>query len=406
MVYGSDAVRAQSLRTLHNGLLKTLSGSSRQRHLQRRMRDGGDRRGGGGGGGGGDGGGGGGGGGSRSPSNDLPPFNLDGLPNEGGDSNRGLFLVGDVRGNEQIGLISMHTLFVREHNRLARKIRDRFNDASDEEIYQLARKIVGAEIQKIVYDEYLPALMGPMAPRLSEYRGYDANADASLATEFSGAAYRFGHSMISSDLNLVDDNGRETGQRSLRDAFFDVNFIVEDPDRVGEILNGFITHRAQELDTLVIDDVRNFLFTNIGASGLDLPALNVQRGRDYGLPTYNAAREAYGLGPVSSFDLVTSDTNLRANLTQVYGTPDNMDLWIGCLAEDHISGASVGRLLAEMMREQFLRLMHADRFFFLNDPDFDTSEMRNIIDLRDLRFADIIDRNTQIRPNDRSAFFA
>ena len=91
-----------------------------------------------------------------------------------------MFLAGDVRANEQVGLLAFHTLFVREHNRLADKIVKKYKRAlpsgtseRDEHIYQLARKIVGAELQAITYNEFLPALLGPMAPSMVKYTGYN-----------------------------------------------------------------------------------------------------------------------------------------------------------------------------------------------------------------------------------------
>ena len=113
-VYGSDVVRAAALRTFTDGKLKTSS----DEHL---------------------------------------PFNTDGLPNAGGPSPT-LFLAGDIRANEQIALTAMHTLFVREHNRLAEELAEKNPSLNDEEIYQIVRKIVGAQIQVITYKEFLPLL--------------------------------------------------------------------------------------------------------------------------------------------------------------------------------------------------------------------------------------------------------
>ncbi len=74
-----------------------------------------------------------------------------------------MFLAGDIRANEQVGLTSVHTLFMREHNRLADLIKAVDPGLSDEDIYQKARKIVGAQMQIITYNEFLPALLGDAA---------------------------------------------------------------------------------------------------------------------------------------------------------------------------------------------------------------------------------------------------
>ena len=125
----------------------------------------------------------------------LLPFNEQGLENEGGRDLESLFVAGDVRANEQIGLIAMHTLFVREHNRLADIIADQDPDLSGDEIYQLARKIVGAQNQAVTFNEFLPLLLGPDA--IGAYTGYDPSVDPAIASEFSAAAFRVGHTMLS-----------------------------------------------------------------------------------------------------------------------------------------------------------------------------------------------------------------
>ena len=122
-VYGSDATRAAALRTFSGGKLVTTAGGL------------------------------------------LPGYNTAGFDN---DDPLGLgselFLAGDVRANEQVGLTATHALFLREHNRLADQLHTQNPALSDEQLYQAARKIVGAEMQIITYKEFLPALMGSSAP--------------------------------------------------------------------------------------------------------------------------------------------------------------------------------------------------------------------------------------------------
>src|SRR6202011_2516467 len=102
-----------------------------------------------------------------------------------------LFLTGDVRGNENVLLVSIETLFVREHNRLADQFAAEHPEWTDEQLYQAARQVVGAEIESITYNEFLPALLGPGA--LPAYVGYDPSINPGIANEFSTAAFRVGH---------------------------------------------------------------------------------------------------------------------------------------------------------------------------------------------------------------------
>ena len=179
------------------------------------------------------------------------------------------------------------------------------NDSSlsGEEIYQMARKMVGAQIQAITYNEFLPVLLGPDA--LPPYSHYDDSIPSGVANAFSSAAYRVGHTLLSPKIRLVDAQGNETEAIPLRDAFFQPKKVVS--EGIEPILRGFGSHPHQRVDVFIIDDVRNFLFVDteltgtFGRRGFDLASLNIHRGRDHGLPSYNDMREALGLARKVSF---------------------------------------------------------------------------------------------------------
>ncbi|MDT7044019.1 peroxidase family protein [Candidatus Nitronereus thalassa] len=348
MIYGSDPQRALALRTLDGtGRLKT-------------------------------------------SKKNLLPFNTDGLPNAGGpDPN--LFLAGDIRANEQVGLTTMHTLFVREHNRLAKRIRKRNRHLTGDQIYERARRRVGAFIQVITYNEFIPVLLGPKA--LSPYGGYNTTVDASAGNIFSTAAYRLGHSMLSPEIFRLKKNGKpiRAGHLALRDAFFAPGLLRQEGG-IEPILRGLSRKLAQEVDNYVIDDVRNFLFGKPGEGGLDLVSLNIQRGRDHGLPTYNEARLEYGFTPAADFSQISSDPEIQERLALAYDHQIEMiDVWVGGLAEDHVPGALVGPLFFKILKEQFERFRDGDRFFYKNM--YSRYEIKR---LENTTLADIIRRNTRI----------
>jgi hypothetical protein len=355
LVYGSDPVRAAALRTFEGGKLKT------------------------------------------SADGLLPPLNADGLPNaDPFGLGAGLFLAGDVRANEQTGLTVTHALFVREHNRLADRIAVLYPELSDEEIYQIARRIVGAEIQIITYEEYLPAVLGgDRAPRPQD-AVYDPAVNASITNSFAHAAFRFGHSQISEATLLVDDLGQTVGNLSIRGAFFNPDFLKDHPENVELVLKGLASQIGQESDLLLVDGVRNNLFGPPGAGGLDLAALDIQRGRDHGLPDYNTLRAAYHLARVTSFAEISSDPQTQAKLEQLFGTVNNIDVFVGALAEDHLPGASVGPLINAIVGNQFERLRDGDRFFYTNDAFLHSAPVRRIIDLNKVSLAQVIRWNTTI----------
>ena len=296
----------------------------------------------------------------RTSAGRLLPFNNAGFDNAPSSDSR-FFLAGDVRANENVALTALHTLFVREHNRIVKRLR-REGVGSAEERYQRARELVVAELQAITYNEFLPLLLGPGA--LATDGAYDPRANPGISNVFSTACYRFGHSMLPHRLLRIRRNGAAiaTGHLALRDAFFSPEEL-----RVGglePLLRGLADRKAQEVDMKVIDDVRNFLFGRPGQGGFDLASLNIQRGRDHGLPGYNQARRDLGLRPAASFADVTSDRSGQRELERIYGSVEDVDVWVGALAEDHVPGSMVGELSWHVLRDQFERLRDGDRFWY------------------------------------------
>jgi peroxidase len=321
-----------------------------------------------------------------------------------------LFLAGDVRSNENIELTSMHTLFIREHNRLAEQIAAETPALTDEAIYQRARALVIAEIQAITYNEWLPALLG--AGAIKSYRGYNANVNPGIANEFSTAAFRL-HSTINDDVEFFDNDGRSItfdytddygntttidGEIALFDAFFNRTMFKQ--TGVDGILKYAASTHAEEIDNQLVDSLRNFLFGQPGQGGLDLASLNIQRGRDHGLADYNSVRAAYGLPRVTSFAQITSDAEVQATLKDLYGTVDNIDLWVGGLAEDHVRGSSLEPLFQKIIADQFQRLRDGDRFWYQR-----VFTGRQLPQIERTTLADIIERNTGVEGLQNNVFF-
>ena len=345
-VYGSDTPRARELRELSGGRMKTSAG-------------------------------------------DLLPFNTHGFNNADAPEREDLYLTGDIRANEVIGLTAMHTLFVREHNRLADGIAAANPGWGDEQIYQRARKIVGAEVQAITYNEFLPSMLGAVP----SYAGYDAGVDPSISNAFANAGYRFGHTMLNAQYLMLNEDGstHPFGNVALRDAFFDPDPVFQQTG-IDPVFRGLAAQEANDVDTQVVDDVRNMLFGPPGSGGLDLMSLNIQRGRDHGLADYNTMRTDFGLARVGDWSDITSDPTLAARLEVLYGTVDDIDPWVGLMSEDHAPGAGVGETLRAVLLDQFTRLRDADRFFYLNDP-----ELASLVpDIQSTTLSDIILRNTGI----------
>ena len=244
---------------------------------------------------------------------DLLPFNDGTMPNDNGPMNNpNLFVAGDIRANEQTGLTAMHTLFMREHNQWAEAFASANPNLSSDEVYDRARRVVGAEVQAITYNEFLPTLLGS---QMGDYTGYNPGMDASISNEFSTAFYRLGHSMLSTEILRLDNSGEviPEGNLSLAGAFFNPSRIT-DEGGIDPVIRGLASQVMQNIDAKVVGDVRNMLFGPPGAGGLDLVSLNIQRGRDHGICDYNTVRAELGLSTVTSFDQITSDTSVALAL--------------------------------------------------------------------------------------------
>ena len=354
-VYGSDQTRADALRSFEGGQLRTSAGN-------------------------------------------MLPFNTDGLANANDahmlpDSQ--LFLAGDVRANENPDLTSLQTLFMREHNRIATENQQAHPDWTDEQLYQSARKVVIAKIQAITYNEFIPALMGRNA--VAPYSGYDHNVNPSMSNEFSTAAFRFGHSLLDDEIGRLNNDGSEVpaGSLTLMNSFFNPSvFDPTLPNQEGDIdpfLKAISSGNAQEIDSQLVDAVRNFLFGAPGQGGLDLASLNIQRGRDHGLADYNSVREVYGLPRVRRFDQITPEVSVQDSLEQMYGSVDNIDLWVGGLSEKHVGESSLGPLFQRILADQFTRLRDGDSQWFER-----TLRGKQLGDIEGTHLSDVIKRNTSL----------
>ncbi len=326
-------------------------------------------------------------------TNNMLPFNEDSLTNANGFivDPTALFLAGDVRANEQLGLTVMHTLFVREHNRTAERLAAANPDASDDEVFEETRRRVIGHIQAITYREWLPALIGEDALRAD--RGYDASVNPTIYNEFSVAAFRLGHSMLNTHLWRLDSTGDEIedGHIALRDAFFSGPAVLVDEDDLDPILRGLATQPHQAIDTKLVSDVRNFLFGQPGSGGFDLASLNIQRGRDHAVGSYNATRLAMGLSAVNRFEDISSDQATVDALDLAYASVDDIDLWVGGLAEDPVAGSQLGEVFQAILVRQFSDLRDGDRFWYERDlPNAVADEIRQT------RLSDIIRRNTSV----------
>jgi hypothetical protein len=339
-----------------------------------------------------------------------------------------------------------------------------------EQRFQIARRVIGAEQQFITYREYLPAV----GVKLPGYRGYDPEVNPSLGNEFATVAYR-AHSMIHGEFE-VTVAGR-TVRVPLGQAFFNPDILPT--LGLGPILAGLADEAQYKNDEQIDDSLRSVLFqvpgpgvadpiacfTTPSTPGcfqgvVDLGALDVERGRDHGMPTYNEMRRAFGLVPRKSFRAITGErsdsfpadreldaahpvddpdsldfvklldadgnavkpgsdaaaedvrvgvrrTPLAARLRAIYGSVKKVDTFVGLVSEPHVRGSEFGELQRAIWTQQFDALRTGDRFFYRNDPALDEIRAKYGVDYRHT-LSDLIALNTNVPRADlpANAFFA
>ena len=314
------------------------------------------------------------------------------------------FISGDLRANEQVGLTAIHNLFVREHNVLVDEIAEAldnqtspklvelFNaykdlvreeiapDASDEAIrgeflYEAARSVISAKQQVITYQEFLPLLVGDAVGSESTY---NPEIDPSVSTEFANAAYRLGHTLLNNQLLQIDSNGFQE-QLPLANAFFNPDFVSQ--NGVDNLLTGLIYQKSEDVDNLIVDGVRDFLFP-AGTGGLDLAVVNIARGRDVGIPGYvEIYNQLFPATPITSFDNLPFREGVVDLFKQAYPFDDDpntaipseeealnqIDLWIAGISETSAPDQLLGPTFSAIVADQFTRSRDGDRFFYSND---------------------------------------
>jgi len=315
---------------------------------------------------------------------DLPPLSSEGA--ECISLSGQCFVAGDSRINEHPGLIVMHTVLLREHNRIATSLAAINPSWNVNRVFEEARRILVAVIQHITYNEWLPRVLGASTMKAYKleplenayYKGYDESCSTETFNEFATAAFRFAHSTIRQNLSMVSEEAMvgkmQVRNIFLRDVFNNPDLVLYEENAVDDFLRGLVTTPMENMDIRVTPEVGHHLFEDvrIPRSGMDLFALNIQRGRDHGIPGYNKYREMCGLRRAKSFkelvDEIPSETIRR--LMEVYEDPDDVDLFTGLVSETKLKGSMTGPTLACLLGLQFSHLRKCDRFWYeTEDPN-------------------------------------
>lgn len=306
---------------------------------------------------------------------------------------------GDTRAGEQPGLLAIHTVFVAEHNRITLELADLNPHWSDEKLYQETRRIIGAMFQHITYREFLPMVVGREVMRLFDiellasgfYEKYDPKVNPSIANSFSTAAFRFGHALVQGSILRSDASFR----------FLNNNVSLHEENSHGDIgtqgslhriIRGMATQRTLKRDEFMSPELTNHLFQSGSFPfGMDLAAINIQRGRDHGLPSYVDWRKPCGLSSIRTWeDLeIVAGTNSAQRMRKAYNHVEDIDLFVGGICERPVVGGLVGPTFACIIAQQFSNLRKGDRFWYENvgfESSFTPSQLAT---LREVSFSQV-----------------
>ncbi|XP_026727227.1 peroxidase-like [Trichoplusia ni] len=306
------------------------------------------------------------------------------------NSSEPCYLAGDIRINQTPTLAMLHTLLLREHNRVADVLSDLNPLWSDERLYQEARRIVGAEIQHITYQEWLPTNFGEqylrsyrISPTSLYTHDYRDDVNPGVINSFGAAAFRFLHTVISDNIMMCPSNYGAAYLYRLSDYYFNPSLLELTPDSFDDVVRGTVAQNAGESDPFCSGEITNLLFKSRNKWGMDLIAMDIQRGRDHGIASYNDYREICGLHRARTFqDLANEISQDRINALQyLYECVDDIDLFVGGALERDVPGSILGHTFQCIVAEQFYRTRIGDRYFYDNGEmphSFTPDQLREI----------------------------
>ncbi|XP_059611568.1 peroxidase [Phlebotomus argentipes] len=316
------------------------------------------------------------------------------------------FDTGDPRANENLLLTSMHLLWARHHNNLVEGLSSVNPNWTDEKLFQEGRKILGAQIQHITYSEFLPILLGwelcehlNLLPSNKSEDTYRDDVDPTVANSFAAAAFRFSHNLLPGLMNSTRD-GNTTESIHLHMMLFNP-FSLWHPRGVDEAVASAVDTSLSRPNARFTTELTERLFESPMESrpqkpcGLDLVSLNIQRGRDHGLPGYPEWRRKCGLSRADSWQKMRGIMGPESvqRLQTLYQRPEDVDVYTGALLEKPTNDSLVGPVLLCMLGDQFVRLKEGDSFWYerTQGPQRFTPAQRN--EIRKTTLAGIICAN-------------
>ncbi|KAG8012730.1 Dual oxidase 1 [Nibea albiflora] len=322
-------------------------------------------------------------------------------PSTGAHGSQGLHVLGNAWANENMFTAAEGIIWFRYHNYVASKLHEEHPEWSDEKLFQNSRKTVVATFQNIALYEWLPGYLGDK--KLPPYPGYQKFVDPGISPEFQAAAMRFGITMAPPGVymrnrtchfrKIVNIDGSSSPALRLCDSFWKRQSVnVKTSQDIDDLLMGMASQIAEREDNIVVEDLKDFMYGPLRFTRSDLVAMTVQRGRDFGLRSYNEIRKALNLSPVKTFEEINPEFNstnpqLLHDVAELYNRDiSKLELFPGGLLES-LDGP--GPVFSAIILDQFERMRNGDRFWFENKQNglFTDEEIQMI---RNVTFHDVL----------------
>jgi peroxidase len=355
----------------------------------------------------------------RLAQNDLLPQDQTEKPSDCLDfrPNQRCFKGGDDRVNQNPALMSMSTILVREHNRIARILGSMNPQWEDEVVFQETRRVMVAFMQHITFNEYVPILLGQELSALlglapgrdsapSTFR-YNINHDPRIGNEWAASAGRFGHSMIRSALSRLDNHYNAAGMTSyyLRNSYFRANHLYDTcQGGMESVIRGLLVDPIMKVDRWFSDDITKHLFETTDDLGrpfnFDLVSINLQRGRDHGIPGYTTFRQFCNLTQITTWQEMKKaiPADVVDIFQSLYKFVDDVDLFSAAVSELKQDGAIVGPTLSCLLGNQFRDIKFGDRFFYETSEQPGAFTPQQLNEIKKVTLSKILCRNMKDTP--------
>jgi len=310
---------------------------------------------------------------------------------------------GDERGNENLVLFLVHTAFYREHNRLATNLKVSHPEWNDEKLFQEARKYNIAVYQHIVFDSYIPLVLGL---RAGAYE-YNPNINPDTSLDFATGAFRYGHFTVGA-WNLRNESGclyEYTIPPGVLGPFAITSTMLPNAGQLGggftpqvainlaggipNVMMGLFKEIGEKVDIYMSEDLRSITFGGSIGAGIDIFTFDIVRGRLNGLPDYYTLRSKFYPGdqnerniyrnpgcqanhrvpeidPIECFEIITGDHEIALKLQGLYSKINNIDAIVGLMAEAKDDDKFLPPTTANIILQEYLRKRNGDRFWYEN----------------------------------------